>query len=101
MTTRASRMTVMDPVGVTRAEMEKRTVSRRLDALPGKTIGFIDDGFAGADYYVKGVQALLEQRFPGVKTRYWLKPMMSKPAPPQLIEEAARSCDAVVVGICA
>lgn len=101
MAIKTAQMTVLDPVGITRAEMEKRTVTRRLDDLRGKTIGFVDDGFSGADYFIKGVQSLVEQRFPGVKTHYWLKPMMSRPAPPQLIEEAARSCDAVVVGICA
>ncbi len=101
MATGTAQMKVLDPVGVTRAEMEKRTVTRRLDDLRGKTIGFIDDGFSGADYFMKGVKSLIEQRFPGVKTQYWTKPLMSRPAPPKLIEEAAAACDAVVVGICA
>lgn len=93
----AEPLVILSPVGLTRHGVGR--LAPRLDDVAGRTIGLLDDGFPDADRYLREVGATLAAR--GAQVRYWLKPMLSRPAPPELLDEVARSCDAVVVGVAA
>lgn len=93
----AEPLVILSPIGLTR-HGEGR-LAPRLDDVAGRTIGLLDDGFPGAEDYLRAVGAALVER--GAQVRYWLKPMLSRPASPELLDEVARSCDAVVVGAAA
>jgi hypothetical protein len=90
-------LVVLNPVGVTRHSVSR--LAPRLSQLAGRTIGLLDDGFPGAEDYLKGVGEALAAR--GAQVRYWLKPMLSRPAPAELLDEVARASDAVIVGAAA
>lgn len=93
----AEPLVILSPIGVTR-HAEGR-LAARLSNLAGRTVGLLDDGFPDADHYLRGLGELIVQR--GAQVRYWIKPMLSRPAPPDLLEEVARSCDTVIVGAAA
>ena len=98
MTTTQARLIVLNPEGKPRAGKETE-VARRVDRVEGKTIGVIDDGLAGSDYFMKGIQQLIEKTYPGAKALYFPKPILSRPSPKELLDQVAGQCDAVVVGI--
>ncbi|MBI3965831.1 MAG: hypothetical protein HY329_09370 [Chloroflexi bacterium] len=89
-------MIVLNPEGEVRARAAQ--LAARLEDPSNAVIGIVDDGLVGSDYFMKAIESLLQTEY-GAKTRYWLKPMLSRPAPPDLIEQVAAECDAVVVGI--
>lgn len=94
---------VLSPEGIPmdRQEATQPQLAPRLSTLDGKTIGLIDDGFAGSEEYVRGVGDLLVGSHADVTVRYWRKPTLARAAPIPLIEEAGLACDAVIVGIAA
>ncbi len=88
---------VLSPEGVSEMKAEHK-LSPRVADLHGKTIGMVDDGACGA--FMRHLGDVMEQRFPGAKARYWRKPSLSKPAPPDLIDEVSRNVDIAIVGAC-
>ncbi|MBI2906597.1 MAG: hypothetical protein HYX92_02945 [Chloroflexi bacterium] len=91
------RMTVLSP----EADVETVRVQscRRLDSLEGKVIGLIENGFDGADYYMRALEDRLHQVFPRIETVYVQKPDPTRPAAGEMYEEALKKCDAVIVGV--
>jgi hypothetical protein len=100
--TQVSGLIVLNPQGVPAAQAAGRHagLAPRLSALPGRVLGIVDDGLAGVEPYLRGVGHLLVAAHSGLEIRYWCKPSLSRASPPILIEEVARTCDGVVVGIC-
>jgi|DewCreStandDraft_2_1066082.scaffolds.fasta_scaffold00265_2 hypothetical protein len=94
-------MIVLSPQTIVREERLKGQLAPRLPTLEGFTVGIIDDGFAGCEEYLRGLQSFIEARFPGAQVLYWYKPVLSRPSPPSLIEEARSRCQAVIVGVAA
>jgi hypothetical protein len=73
--------------------------ARRLRDLSNKRVGLIDDSKVNAREFLEEVTALLRRRF-GVSTvKYHRKPSASKPAEPEIIEDMAKECDYVIVGV--
>ena len=66
----------------------------RLDALEGRTIGLLDISKARGDVFLDRLEAGLRAR--GAEVRRYRKPTFTKPAPPDLRQESAVQCDAVV-----
>ncbi|GEM_PF-2032986 len=89
---------VLSPEGVSQTKAGGQKLSPRVADFHGKTIGLLDDGACGA--FMHRLGEVMEQRFPGAKARYWRKPSLSKPAPPDLIDEVSRNVDIAVVGAC-
>ena len=93
-----SPLIVLNPTSVVRPRVVEGQLAERLPDFNGKVVGLIDDGLIGSEYYMRGVEQLLRAEYPGVTTYFWSKPILSRPAPPELISEAAERCDAVIVG---
>ena len=98
MTTAQTKLIVLNPEGKARA-VKQTELTRRIDRIEGKTIGVIDDGLSGSDYFMKGIQGLIEKTYPGSKAVYYPKPILSRPSPKEMLEKVANECDAVIVGI--
>lgn len=92
----------LNPQGEAQYEREGRELAPRLESLKGKTLGFLDDGFGGTvPDSMKRLRELATEKHEGVKVVYRVKPNLGSPSPPVLIEELAKTCDAVIVGVCA
>jgi hypothetical protein len=66
----------------------------RLDTLEGKTVGLLDISKPRGDIFLARLQSHLEDR--GAKVKHFKKPTFTKPAPVDLRQEIATSCDAVI-----
>ena len=73
--------------------------SQRLGDLAGKRVGLIDDSKVNAKELLEEVASLLNERFGVASVKYYRKPSASKPADPEVIQEFARECDYVIVGV--
>lgn len=93
----AEPLVVLKPVPKSRFDAGR--LAPRLPDLDGRTVGLLDDGHITAGEYLRGVGDILARR--GAQVRYWRKPILSRPAPDSLLDEIARSCDAVIVGAAA
>ena len=91
-------LVVLDPTSVVRPRVIEGQLAARLPDFRGQVVGLIDDGLLGSEYYTRGLEDLLRAEYPGVQTHFWAKPILSRPAPPEMIAEAAERCDAVIVG---
>ncbi len=76
----------LTPVGRQRRE--------RLDGLDGRIVGLLDISKPRGDVFLDRVQELLEHD--GATVRRYAKPTFSKPAPVDLRQEIATTCDAVI-----
>jgi len=83
---------VLDPT----SERSPATRERlpRLDALEGRTVGLLDISKARGDVFLDRIEAGLRAR--GAEVLRFKKPTFTKPAPPDLRQEIAVQCDAVV-----
>jgi len=71
---------------------------RRLDALAGKVVGFIDNAKPNFDHLVDDLAELLVSRY-GVRDVIRRKKRApSIPAPDSMYDELARTCDLVIAG---
>ncbi len=71
----------------------------RLRDLTNKRVGLIDDSKVNAKELLDEVASLLDERFGVASIKYHRKPSSSKPADPSVIEEMAKECDYVIVGV--
>ncbi len=89
-------MRVLSPVGVTRYVATRDELAPRPDRLEGKVVGIVDDG-AGKEYQDRIKELLMEQCKPA-RIIHKIKPLLSSPAPSEMLDEIARECDVVIVG---
>jgi len=83
---------VLDPTSE-RAPARRERLPR-LDSLAGRRIGLLDIAKARGDVFLNRLEERLRERGADV-TRY-RKPTFTKPAPPDLRQQIAVQCDAVV-----
>jgi len=88
-------MRVLSPVGQRPAVIGEQ--HRKAVRVSGEVIGIIDDGLSGA--YLPHLAATLQQAAEPAKVVYWTKTNGGAPAPLSVIEQLARECDAVIVGV--
>lgn len=91
------RMTLVDPT--TEPIVPEFAGAPRLSDLKNKRVGVIDDSKVNAKEYLKELTDLLDERFGIASLKYHAKPSASKPADPAVVEELARECDYVIVGV--
>lgn len=96
-TSTRQRMTLMDPT--TEPVVPEFAGAPRLADLTNKRVGVIDDSKVNAKEYLKELTDLLDARFGITSLKYHAKPSASKPADPAMIDELARDCDYVIVGV--
>ena len=83
---------VLDPTSE-RAPAQRERLPR-LASLDGKRIGLLDISKARGDVFLNRLEERLRER--GADVARYRKPTFTKPAPPDLRQEIAVHCDAVV-----
>ena len=91
------KMTLVDPT--TEPVVPEFAGAPRLADLKNKRVGVIDDSKVNAKEWLKELTDLLDERFGIANLKYHAKPSASKPADPAIVEELARQCDYVIVGV--
>ena len=88
---------VLDPT--TEPDPVEASVAPKLDTLNGKVLGILDNTKPNADRILDMVVELIAKRYKlaGVVKRR--KPSASKGAPQEILDEMARECDFVIVGV--
>ena len=92
------KITVFNPLG-TPPPIKLKPMATRLNALEGKTIYVVDQGYLGTDNLLKEMIVLLEKEYP--KTNFVFKRlgMSMGPEPPPLFAEIKEKADAVIMGL--
>lgn len=89
---------LMDPRG-TSPDKRVSLTARRVSDLAGKTVGLMSNTKPNSARLLDDIGELLVQRY-GVKELVKRqKPNFYTPAPPNMIEDLANSCDAVLTAI--
>ena len=83
---------VLDPTSE-RAPARRERVAR-LPSLAGRRIGLLDIAKARGDVFLDRIEEQLRAR--GAEVTRYRKPTFTKPAPPDLRQQIALQCDAVV-----
>ena len=83
---------VLDPTHERAAAQRERVP--RLASLAGRRVGLLDISKARGDVFLDRLEARLRER--GADVVRFRKPTFTKPAPPDLRQEIAVRCDAVV-----
>jgi predicted GTPase len=75
------------------------TLAPRLAALDGKRVGLLDNSKSKAGQLLDAVAAILQAQHGFTALVRQRKPSASKPAAPEVIDEFAKTCDLVLVGV--
>jgi len=92
-----TKLKVLDPSWEETAAKGK--LSRRLDTLDGKTLGILWNGRPTGDKIFDGMVKLLKERHKIKEVVLRDKPYIGNIAPPEIFEELAAKCNAVVTGV--
>jgi len=87
--------TLLDPTGEVQAA--QRTWLDRPQTLEGLTIGILDISKVKGDIFLDQIDELLQQQ--GLKTKRYIKPTFTRPAPLELKQKIVRECDVVIEGL--
>ena len=85
---------VLSPVARQRAMENVADINPRLDDLNGRTVGLVWSGTHGGDIALNRLGEMLQEKFKNVKTNFYASG--SYPAPPHILKQAAKECDAVI-----
>ncbi len=88
-------LTVLDPTGEKQAA--QRAWLDRPEKLEGLTIGILDISKTKGDIFLDRIDELLQQQ--GLKTKRYIKPTFTRPAPVELKQQIVKECDVVVEGL--
>ncbi len=75
---------------------EEHALAARLASLQGTTIGLVDNTKHNSDVFLENMEALLRDRYGVSQVVYRRKANANTPAPPDLIDQVAAPCDAVI-----
>lgn len=84
---------ILDPTD--EREPVRRQLTRRPEALTG-TIALLDISKPRGDVFLDRVQQLLAERLPGVGTRRYMKPTVTRPAPAGIRESIKKEAGFVI-----
>ncbi|MDA8218055.1 MAG: hypothetical protein M0Z94_10620 [Dehalococcoidales bacterium] len=90
-------LVILDPTAGPAASVAKR--APRLDTLDGKVIGLLDNTKLNADRFIAHLAAALRREHPTAEFVVRRKAGASRPAAPELLDELAARCDAVVAAV--
>ena len=85
---------VLNPVGQQRGLLNSLTISDRPESLDNKTVGLLWSGTHGGDVALKRAGEMLQERFQNVSVNFYTGG--NYPAPPTIVQQAARECDVVI-----
>lgn len=87
---------MLDPVAEVRVADVRPSVAGSLD---GKVVGFIDNGWWSLGKVLGRFEELLYSDVHASKVVWHKKPDASHSAPPEVMDELANRCDAMIVGL--
>jgi len=97
-TTRASKITVLNPMGYP-PQIAPTGMAPRLDTLVGKTVYLVDCRFDDSDLLLQQMQAWFAAHMPGVNTVFVSKSGVYTEEDPALFQEIKEKGDAAIVGV--
>ena len=84
-----------DPTAETSSVLRPRAAP--LDGLSGRTVALMDIGKMRGDEFIDRLEMLCQAR--GIATRRYKKPTNTRVAPREMIEDIARTCQAVIIAL--
>jgi hypothetical protein len=96
-TERIPKLVLINPVNT--ATVAEPSLAPRLASLAGKRVGLLDNSKSRAGQVLDAVADILHRQYGFTEVVRRRKPSASKPADPRVIEELAKSCDLVIVGV--
>jgi hypothetical protein len=84
---------------VNEAMPAQSTVAPRLASLAGKRVGLLDNSKSKANRLLDAVAEILHEQYGFTDIVRRRKPSASKPADPKVVDELARTCELVIVGV--
>ena len=93
----APKLVLISPVN--EATVAESTVAPRLPGLQGRRVGLLDNSKSKAGKMLDAVAAILHAQHGFADIVRHRKPSASKPAAPEMIDQLAKTCDLVVVGV--
>ena len=85
---------VLNPVGQQRGLMNSMSISARPETLANKTVGLLWSGTHGGDIALRRAGEMIQDRFDNVAVNFYTGG--NYPAPPPIVQQAARECDVVI-----
>ena len=85
---------VLNPIGRQRGLINSLTISPRPATLDNKTVGLLWSGTHGGDLALNRAGAMIQERFDNVTLNFYTGG--NYPAPPPIVQQAARECDVVI-----
>ena len=85
---------VLNPIGQQRGLMNSLKISPRPDSLSNKTVGLLWSGTHGGDLALNRAGQMIQERFDNVTINFYTGG--NYPAPPPIVQQAARECDVVI-----
>jgi hypothetical protein len=86
--------TVLHPAAEGTATQQR--LAARLSDLQGKTLGLIDNHKRNADVYLQELGLLLKEVYGVSQLKTYRKISQSMPTPPEVLDELAAQCDAII-----
>jgi hypothetical protein len=84
---------------VNEAITAESTLAPRLSSLAGARVGLLDNSKSKADRLLDTVATILHAQYGFTDIVRRRKPSASKPADPKVVDELAKICDLVIVGV--
>ena len=85
---------VLNPVGQQRGLLNSMTINPRPETLDNRTVGLLWSGTHGGDVALKRAGEMIQERFENVTVNFYTGG--NYPAPPPIVQQAARECDVVI-----
>jgi hypothetical protein len=87
------RLVILDPTD--EREPVRRELTRRPESITG-TIALLDISKPRGDVFLNRVESLIHERLPGIETKRYMKPTVSRPAPESIRQAIREEADFVI-----
>lgn len=90
-------MRLVDPTVELAAD--KGQLATRVETLDGKVVGFICNGYPGAERFLRRVDELLSEKYE-LKGKVWhIKDYIGEPAKKHIQDDVIANCDVIITGL--
>ncbi|MEK7214905.1 MAG: hypothetical protein AAB289_04855 [Chloroflexota bacterium] len=90
-------LVILDPLG--EVAVTDHPLAPRLRDLRGKTLGIIDNGMPGSNDILSTLADMMRETEGIKEVIVRIKPNVSRPAPPEIVNELVARCDFVICGV--
>ena len=89
-------LVILDPTD--EREPVRRELTRRPESITG-TIALLDISKPRGDVFLNRLESLIHERLPGIETKRYMKPTVSRPAPEEIRQAIRQEADFVIVAL--